>query len=83
MKNENRKKEIKLLFSICLTVIFMVGVHCIDLGASMKFLELVGIEGHAESLFFSNIEPRILYHTGIILIIACFLVSLSCGLFGF
>lgn len=69
MASEANKK--KMFWMLCLTIIFMISIQAMDLGASLKIMEISGIRVHAEGLIFTNVEPRILYHAGLLLAILC------------
>lgn len=73
--------KIQKTFSlICLTVVFMVGMMCIDWGASAKINEACGTKIVFEGLVFKNVEGRVLYHAGVLVVILCWLVLCACFL---
>jgi len=53
----------------------MIGLWAIDMGASLKNLQNGNVV--AESLLFTNVEPRVIYHAGIILIVGAFMSSVA------
>jgi hypothetical protein len=70
-----KKTLVAALF--CLTVIFMIGMLAIDTGASSQIIEACSnnkIKMFTASLFISSMEPRITYHSGVLIVIACWLI---------
>jgi hypothetical protein len=70
-----KKTLVAALFS--LTVIFMIGMLAMDIGATAQIIEACSnnqMKLTAASLFISSIEPRITYHTGVLTVIACWLI---------
>ena len=62
-------KKTKIFIVFGLVVLFSLGLLLIDYGATFKDSRIV-----MQSLLFEEISPRITYHTGIIIIIAVFLI---------
>jgi hypothetical protein len=58
-----------LLVFICI-YFFCLGLMLMDYGATFK--DLKGIVG--QSLIFENIEPRVLYHSGLLLVTCSFMI---------
>ena len=74
----DKKTLIVALF--CLTVIFMIGMLAMDIGATAQIIEACSnnqMKLTAASLFISSIEPRITYHVGVLTVILCWLVLIS------
>lgn len=67
------KKE-KFIWLVCLTMVFMVGLQAMDMGASLKIIETSGVKTQAEGLFFTNVEPRVLYHAGLLVVVLSWLI---------
>jgi len=57
-----------LLVFVCI-YFFSLGLMMIDYGATFKDLKVVG-----QSLVFENIEPRIMYHLGLLLVTGSFML---------
>lgn len=77
----NKKRAI--LIVVCLTIIFMVALLAIDTSVTAANVENVlnffGVVNglKIQSLFFENLEPRTVYHTGVMIAIAswiCFVI---------
>jgi hypothetical protein len=74
----DKKTLVVALF--CLTVIFMIGMLAMDIGASSQIIEACSnnkIKMFTASLFINSIEPRITYHVGVLTVIACWIVLIS------
>jgi hypothetical protein len=71
------KKLIIALF--CLTVIFMTGMLAIDVGATAQAIEACSREIRlvAASLILGNLEPRIVYHAGVLTVILCWITLIA------
>lgn len=68
-----------VLAIICLTMMFYVGMWTTDLGASMYNIECsTGIQTIAEGLVARDIEPTVVYHTGLMEMTASWLTL--CGI---
>ena len=61
--------KLEIVVLLCLTMLFMTAISAIDIGATMYNLGLRG-----ENLFFVNVEPRIIYHAGLLISTLCFLI---------
>ena len=61
-------RETKALALFMLSIFFMVGIWNMDLGASLK-----GSNYRAEGLILVDLEPRVIYHIGLMISIGCFL----------
>jgi hypothetical protein len=71
----DKKTLVVALF--CLTVIFMIGMLAMDIGATAQIIEACSnnqMKLTAASLFISSIEPRITYHVGVLTVILCWLI---------
>jgi hypothetical protein len=71
------EKKTLVVALFCLTVIFMIGMLAMDIGATAQIIEACSnnqMKLTAASLFISSIEPRITYHAGVLIIIACWLI---------
>ena len=64
------KRKIKVMSSLTLIIIFMIGLMLIDYGATFK-----DANAYFQSLLFGRIEPRIVYHFGVILVLTTFFIS--------
>jgi len=64
----------KIMASICLAFLFFLGLLLMDYGASLNNIKgQIKGEIYGQSLVFSRVEPRIMYHTGLVLCLASFL----------
>jgi hypothetical protein len=71
----DKKTLVVALF--CLTIIFMIGMLAMDTGATAQIIEACSnnqMKLTAASLFISSIEPRIIYHVGVLTVILCWLI---------
>ena len=73
--NKQRLKE-RLNSLIAIVVLFVVGLWCIDIGASAMVLESSGVEVFVQTLFLVR-TAQSQYHIGLILSLACFVI-LAC-----
>jgi hypothetical protein len=65
----------KILLVMILGFLFSTGLMLMDYGATFKDTEAYG-----QSLVFERIEPRTIYHTGMLLVIGSFFVlSMLCA----
>ncbi|VVB61554.1 Uncharacterised protein [uncultured archaeon] len=58
----------KIFSVVALGFLFSLGMLLIDYGASLK-----GTDGYGQSLAFERVDPRIMYHEGIIFVLGSFL----------
>jgi len=68
-------KYILALSVVCLTALFFTAMWTVDIGASMKNIECaLGVTPFAEGLVTRNVEPTVVYHTGLLGLSAVWLV---------
>jgi len=72
--------QIKILLLIILTLIFMLGLWSVDIGASGAIIGAAGCPVQTEGLFFTR-TPAAQYHLGLLISTASFLIL--CALFIF
>lgn len=70
MVSGRKGQQRKLVAVVTLPFYFFLGMMLIDYGATMKING-----GHAETLLFSALPGRIVYHSGILLAITAYLVA--------
>ena len=70
-------KKSLFMAMICLTVIFMVGMLAMDIGVTGQIMEAGNGEVRASSLLLKDVEPRIVYHAGVVVVIMCWLILCS------
>ncbi len=58
----------KIFSVVALGFLFSLGLLLIDYGASLK-----GTDGYGQSLAFERVDPRVMYHEGIIFVLGSFL----------
>ncbi len=66
---------------ILLPIVFTIGLWSMDMGISLQFLKLQGANVIAQSLLLGSVEPRIIYHAGIVTVLGTFMASLSLACF--
>lgn len=75
----------KIILIVFLVYVFMFSLWAIDMGATMKFVELSAqkvdprIKVELESALLVGVEPRIVYHLGLVLAVGSFMAMLSFG----
>ena len=74
MNTKINKKALGMLFLLCSTVIFMALLWNIDISVSAKMLSNCGVDANMEGLFFTNVNPRIMYHLDLMLLTALWLI---------
>lgn len=62
----------KVFAVVVLGFLFSLGLMLMDYGASAK-----GTDGSGMSLVFEKIDPRVMYHEGLLLVLASFLFMTS------
>ena len=66
---------------ITLVFTFVTSLWVVDIGASLQFLRLKGIDVVAGGLLFANVEPRIIYHFGLLLASVSFMSLCALALY--
>lgn len=66
----------KIVVMMVLIYFFSLGLMLMDYGASFKcFKECGGLDAYLQSLVFERIEPRVVYHLGLVFVVASFMFA--------
>lgn len=62
----------KAVILFLMMFLFMIGIYWIDVGASLLSMQQQGLEITAFNIFITDINPNIMYHAGLLLVLGCF-----------
>ena len=75
------KNYVFTLSLILAVFMFMTGMWMIDIGASMGMIKAAGGNVVAEGLIFTGIEPRVIYHLGLMFLSGGFFGAICLGVY--
>jgi len=71
-----KKTEFEVFIIFVIGILFMFGIYWIDLGAIWLGFEASGmVDIKGTNLFNMDINPNLIYHGGILLVVTCFLLT--------